>query len=120
MPQPRIEIHPLVLRLGQVYAGDKAKGEVTIRNVGDAPLVIRKIDKSCGCTAALLREEDKVVDPGKEVKAQVTLQPSGTRHGELFRKVIVIVSNRSRPRSRRRSRAVSPTAPQTEPSSRRT
>ncbi len=92
--QPRIDVEPKTVRLGEVYVGDAGYGELTIRNTGDAPLIISKIEKSCGCTATFLAEEDKIIQPGGQSKVKVELRPNKTQSAsDVFTKVITIVSN---------------------------
>jgi hypothetical protein len=92
--QPRIDVEPKTVRLGEVYVGDAGYGELTIRNTGDAPLIISKIEKSCGCTATFMAEEDKIIQPGAESKLKVELRPNKTQSGtDVFTKIITIVSN---------------------------
>ncbi len=47
---PKIRIDPLKFDFGTVWVGQPAKGTVTVRNVGTAPLLINDVKSSCGCT----------------------------------------------------------------------
>jgi hypothetical protein len=90
---PRIEIEPKSLNVGEVFVGEDGKGEIKIRNTGDAELQILNIQSSCGCTATKLKATDRRIPPGGEVTLFVTMKPSKTRHGERFVKSVTISSN---------------------------
>ena len=51
-----------IVNCGDVIQGDTVRVNYTIRNEGDAPLVINGVGKSCNCTAATL--SNKTVDVG--------------------------------------------------------
>ncbi len=61
----------------------------TIKNVGNAPLVITRANASCGCTKPEYSTEP--IAPGKESKIKVTYNPAG-RPGP-FVKTIAVYSN---------------------------
>ena len=90
---PRIEIEPKSLNVGEVFVGEDGKGEIKIRNTGDAELQILNVRSSCGCTATKLKATDRRIPPGSEVALFVTMKPSKTRHGDRFVKSITILSN---------------------------
>ncbi|UCG32963.1 MAG: DUF1573 domain-containing protein [Phycisphaerales bacterium] len=90
---PRIEIEPKSLNVGEVFVGEDGKGEIKIRNTGDAELQILKVRSSCGCTAAKLKAADHRIPPGGEVTLPVTMKPSKIRQGDRFVKSITIMSN---------------------------
>jgi hypothetical protein len=48
---PRLELTPAALDFGEVWQGERAAGDFTIRNVGTAPLTLA-LKTSCGCTVA--------------------------------------------------------------------
>ncbi|NLG41633.1 MAG: DUF1573 domain-containing protein, partial [Phycisphaerae bacterium] len=48
---PRLELSPTALEFGEVWQGERAAGEFTVRNVGTAPLTLT-LKSSCGCTVA--------------------------------------------------------------------
>jgi hypothetical protein len=67
--------------LGEVFQGEKIEHKLTLKNVGDKPLVIEKVQASCGCTATLLA--DKTVKPRKTTSLSITFDSktfSGTVH----------------------------------------
>ncbi|MCC8143038.1 MAG: DUF1573 domain-containing protein [Tannerellaceae bacterium] len=69
--------------------GGSVSHTFTIRNSGDAPLVITRVTTSCGCTTPAWTKEP--IEPGKTGELQVTFNPKG-RPGP-FRKTISIFSN---------------------------
>jgi len=48
---PKMELSPSEFNFGEIWQGMPARGEFTIRNVGDAPLTVTATS-SCGCTVA--------------------------------------------------------------------
>ena len=61
----------------------------TIKNVGNAPLVITRASASCGCTKPKFSTEP--IAPGKSTKIEVTYNPAG-RPGQ-FVKTVAVYSN---------------------------
>ena len=51
---PRLALASTVLDLGEVPQTEMSSGQLVFRNEGGTPLVIEKIDASCGCTAVTL------------------------------------------------------------------
>jgi len=50
--EPQLKLSSEEWNFGEVWQGQPLKGEITITNVGDAPLEILDITTSCGCTLA--------------------------------------------------------------------
>lgn len=69
--EPQIALETAQLDFGDVPNGEIAARDVTVRNAGDAELVVENISTSCGCTTATL--EPMRLTPGK----------SGTLHIEV-------------------------------------
>ncbi len=61
----------------------------TLKNVGNAPLVITRASASCGCTKPKFSTEP--IAPGKSTKIEVTYNPAG-RPGQ-FVKTVAVYSN---------------------------
>ncbi len=74
-PGPRLTVEPAEVNLGQVYWGDTVRGQVMLRNTGTEPLQIARIESTCGCTAATLRDQDKLIAPGASVPLGVSMHP---------------------------------------------
>jgi hypothetical protein len=71
--------------LSNVWAGDKVQHTFIIRNDGDAPLTISKVEVSCGCMVA--DDYSRSIAPGAEGKVPVTLSTAlGAKqvHKELY------------------------------------
>jgi hypothetical protein len=47
---PHLELSPDVVNFGVVWQGQPVKHDVTLKNVGSAPLEITDVSSSCGCT----------------------------------------------------------------------
>jgi Protein of unknown function (DUF1573) len=86
---PRIELVDPVHDFGTVTEGDKVSHTFTVKNTGKAPLEIKRVRSSCGCTAAVTKEKE--VAPGASTEIEVTFNTRG-RMGPN-RKTITIQSN---------------------------
>jgi len=78
---PQIAVDRPVYDFGSIHQGKKVVHVFTIRNKGDAPLSIKEIKPSCGCTA--VTSSLSVIPPGKSGTIQATFdstQYSGTVH----------------------------------------
>lgn len=70
--QPKITILPRsVLDLGDIPSNDKVEYYATIRNDGTDTLRITDIKTSCGCTAALLKENKNIIAPRETVQISI-------------------------------------------------
>lgn len=47
---PRLEVSTQVWDFGEAWEGESLEFQVTLKNVGDAPLIIKDVERSCGCT----------------------------------------------------------------------
>jgi hypothetical protein len=87
---PRIVVEPAAQDLGERPQEPLAL-TYTVRNEGQAPLIIEKVSTSCGCTKAAVDRE--VIPPGESATLQVTLDPTeDDLYGDLLR-VIYVRSN---------------------------
>jgi Protein of unknown function (DUF1573) len=66
--QPKVEITPAIFNLGTIDEGVKAKATFTIKNAGNADLIIYDVRPTCGCTIANL--SSKILAPGKTATLQ--------------------------------------------------
>jgi hypothetical protein len=80
---------------GQVKQGDVVSHEFVFKNEGDAPLVVEKVETTCGCTAALVSA--KKIAPGKEGKIKTTFDTRGYS-GRLTRYVYLVSNDGENPR----------------------
>ena len=72
MAAPQTAIDQPTFDFGSIYQGKQVGHVFTIRNKGDAPLTIKSVRPSCGCTAASITTS--VIPPGKTggIKASFT------------------------------------------------
>ena len=83
---PRIRVEPESFDFGRALPGKTLRKEFTVRNFGDAELVILGITSTCGCTAGLTA--DSRVKPGRSTPLRVTLE-TRSYSGKLERQVLV-------------------------------
>jgi len=87
---PRIVVEPTSQDLGEVPQ-EPLELTYTVRNEGDSPLQIEKVDTSCGCTRATVDRE--TIPPSESAQLRVVLDPTEDNlYGNLLR-VIYIRSN---------------------------
>lgn len=72
---PRVNFKEDSWDFGKVDQGNVLTHVFSFTNEGDAPLVIKSVRTSCGCTAAVVSE--KKIAPGKSGKIEVTLNTRG-------------------------------------------
>lgn len=84
--QPRMTFKEKVKTFSKVKEGTKLRHEFVFTNTGKAPLLIKRVTTSCGCTAALL-SEDKIM-PGKEGKISVEFDTRGY-FGQVTKQIYV-------------------------------
>jgi hypothetical protein len=91
---PRIRVEPESFDFGHALPGKTLRKEFTLRNFGDAELVIEGVSTTCGCTAALTAQSR--VKPGGSTSLSVTLE---TRRysGKVERQVLVRSNDKKTP-----------------------
>ena len=87
-PAPKISVEPTYFDFGNALPEKTLEKQFSIRNFGDADLVIDKITTTCGCTAGLLDDDSKVLKPGKSGQLRVRLQTRDYA-GKVVRSVMV-------------------------------
>jgi hypothetical protein len=85
-PAARIQVEPESFDFGKAQPGKTLRKEFTIRNFGDATLVIEGVSTTCGCTAALAAQDH--VEPGGRTVLRVTFD-TRTFSGKVERQVLV-------------------------------
>jgi hypothetical protein len=85
-PAPRIRVEPESFDFGKAQQGRTLRKDFTIRNFGDAVLVIEGVSTTCGCTAALAAQSR--VEPGGRTVLRVTFE-TRTYSGKVERDVMV-------------------------------
>jgi len=83
---PRIRVEPESFDFGKAQPGKTLRKDFTIRNFGDAELVIEGVSTTCGCTAALSAQSR--VEPGGRTALQVTFE-TRSYSGKVERQVLV-------------------------------
>jgi hypothetical protein len=85
-PAPRIRVEPESFDFGSALPDKTLRKEFTIRNFGDAALLIESVATTCGCTAAL--PDERRIEPGGRTPLRVTFE---TRRysGKVERRVLV-------------------------------
>jgi hypothetical protein len=73
--KPRAVFKSTARDFGKVKQGDVLTHEFVFKNEGGAPLVIEKVESTCGCTAALVSEQ--TIPPGKEGRVKVAFDTRG-------------------------------------------
>jgi hypothetical protein len=91
---PRIAVEPEGFDFGQALKNKELAKEFLVKNHGSADLVIEKVSTSCGCTAALLNERDRLLKPGASAPLQVKLKTS--LPGRLVKSVLIKSNDPSR------------------------
>lgn len=92
--KPRIESPQPVYNFGEVDNSQDIKHDFIIRNAGGAPLEIRDVKTSCGCTVA--QPEKKLLHPGEETKIPATLKLQG-KQGAQKRTITVFTNDPDTP-----------------------
>lgn len=77
-----------IINYGKISKGDDGKRVFEFTNVGDAPLIIKKIKTSCDC--AVPKKPEKPIMPNE--KATITVEYDTSKTGG-FSKEIIIFSN---------------------------
>jgi Protein of unknown function (DUF1573) len=93
-PQPQIEAVNPVYDFGKAMEGTPVKHEFTIKNVGQAELIIGQVQTSCGCTAA--KSDKQRLHPGEQTQLPVTFDTSH-EHGRATRRIDVYTNDPKTP-----------------------
>ncbi len=84
--QPKIRFDQPDYDFGEAEAGDEVEHTFVFENVGDDLLTVTKVRTSCGCTAALVSDEE--VSPGKTGEIKATLLTEGFQ-GDVKKSLLV-------------------------------
>jgi hypothetical protein len=99
---PRIRVEPESFDFGKVLPDRTLRKEFRLRNLGDEALVIERISKSCGCTAAA--SEVSTLAPGESTPLRVTVE-TRTASGTVEHEVLVQSNDSKTPTLKIRLRA---------------
>tara|TARA_R110001583_G_scaffold16041_10_gene65202 strand:+ start:9183 stop:9632 length:450 start_codon:yes stop_codon:yes gene_type:complete len=89
---PKFEFSKEIHKFGEISEGEIVVCEFYFRNVGDANLIIKAIESSCGCT--VIKWQKHPIKVGEESKITVEFD-SKKRHGKQY-KVLSIFANTKR------------------------
>ncbi len=87
--KPRIQISQREFDFGQVWQGESLRADVAITNVGDAPLEIERIEKSCGCMVP--SKPKSPLAPGESDKLSIEVDSRKKSH--QFRMTATVYTN---------------------------
>jgi uncharacterized membrane protein len=83
---PELTVEQGTYNFGTVNQGKKVQHSFTIRNSGDAPLQIKQLTASCGCTAA--KPSSSVIPPGRSAEVAITFD-SANFSGKVQKSVLM-------------------------------
>lgn len=86
---PKIELSQDFFDFGEIHQKESVSTEFIIKNIGDAPLLIRSAKGSCGCTVPQWPKEPVAV--GEKAVVKVTFN-SGNKKGKQ-NKTVTLVTN---------------------------
>jgi copper(I)-binding protein len=86
---PELTVPEASYNFGTIPQGKKVPHNFVIRNSGDAPLQIKEVTVSCGCTAA--KPSSSLIAPGKSAEIQVLFD--STNFTGKVQKSVTLVTN---------------------------
>jgi len=89
----KVKFDDLVHKFGTIKTGDKVSHQFKFKNTGNAPLVIKSVDVSCGCTFPSY--PFLPIEPGKEGAIDVTFD-STNKLGRQKPTITVVTNGRPR------------------------
>lgn len=76
-PEPVVWVDEESHDFGVIPATETVQHVFTVKNVGGKPLNIKRVQTSCGCTAAVM--DNQALQPGESTRLKVTFDPRGRR-----------------------------------------
>jgi hypothetical protein len=92
---PTIKFESTTQDIGEVGPGSKTKGKYKFTNTGDSVLKIKKISKTCGCTAHKLKKKEYA--PGESGTLEITYHAS-SKPSKINKKIYVNSNDKSHPK----------------------
>lgn len=94
---PRVVVTPASYDFGQVPADRLSQTQFTVTNAGTAPLTIKSVTTSCGCTRATISSQ--AIPPGGSAQLDVTFDPQvhPDATGPMFRVVYLVTNDPTQP-----------------------
>ena len=90
----KVKFEKTTFQFGTIKEGEKVQHDFVFKNVGDAPLLIKKVDVSCGCTFPSYPFIP--IEPGEEGTIGVTFN---SEHKSGRQKPTVTIITNARPRT---------------------
>jgi hypothetical protein len=87
-PVTTVAVAPEEIEIPDLSVGKKSCASFKIRNTGQEPLIIHRVDASCGCTVPVW--EQQPVESGSETEIRLEIQPEETG---VFHKTISVYCN---------------------------
>ncbi|MDR1582347.1 MAG: DUF1573 domain-containing protein [Prevotellaceae bacterium] len=88
MPVTRVSVEQSEMEISNLQASKKSVAVFKLKNTGNAPLLIARVDASCGCTVPVW--EKKPVEPGDETGITLEITPEETG---VFHKTVRVYCN---------------------------
>lgn len=86
---PVIKFEVLEYDFGKILQGEQVSHTFKFKNIGDAPLIISSIEKTCGCTTPEFSKQP--IKPGESGKIVVTYDSKG--HKGFQNKRLIVKAN---------------------------
>ncbi len=83
---PQIEFPQTTFNFGTIYQNEEVSYSFVFRNVGDDVLKIKKVQSTCGCTAAL--SDKRELAPGESGEVRITFK-AGSMEGPVSKQIYV-------------------------------
>lgn len=92
--QPKIQLNRTKIDLGTIYQGETKTIHLVVGNSGNKPLMISRIETSCGCTSA--KKSVPTLAPGSLDTIEVSFNPNGF-DGKIIKTVTIQSNDPSKP-----------------------
>lgn len=86
---PAIQFEKTEHDFGKILQGEQLSYTFRFKNIGDAPLIITSVEKTCGCTSPVYTKEP--IAPGESGKVTITYDSKG--HKGFQNKRIIVNAN---------------------------
>lgn len=97
--QPKIDIvGGSTLDFGDTYTGQKLEKVVTVKNVGKDTLRITDVKAQCGCTAAMMSDQDKNLAPKSVGKLSISFDTHNYGGSKVSKQVYISSNDTSNPK----------------------
>jgi hypothetical protein len=97
--QPKIHVEEgTTLDFGSSYTGSKVDKILTIKNLGKDTLRITEVKAQCGCTAAMMKEADKLIPPSGSGKVSISFDTRSYGGQKVTKQVFISSNDTTNPR----------------------